>query len=79
MKFYNEKAEAVYLDVEFGNSIFEARTSLVTTETLGVTIVSEAVFENADGTAQDACGGNVRGQNRCVPPDIGGLGVRILI
>jgi hypothetical protein len=52
MKFYNEKAEAVYLDVEFGNSIFEARTSLVTTETLGVTIVSEAVFENADGTGR---------------------------
>lgn len=45
-----EKEGAVYLDMEIDHSIYEVNTYMVTTEKLGGTIVSEAIFENPDGT-----------------------------
>ena len=36
--------------MEINYSIYEVNTYMVTTEKLGETIVSEAIFENPDGT-----------------------------
>jgi hypothetical protein len=46
----SEKEGAVYLEMEIDPSIYRAGTFVVTTEKMGVTIVSEAIFENSDGT-----------------------------
>ena len=46
-----EKEEGVNLKMELGNSIFEVNTRMISTESLGVTIVSEAVYENWDGSS----------------------------
>ncbi len=45
-----EEGEQVFLNLELDNSFLESMTTLVTTERLGYTIVSDAVFENPDGT-----------------------------
>lgn len=45
-----EKEEGVNLKMELGDSIFEVNTRMISTEILGVTIVSEAVYENWDGS-----------------------------
>ena len=46
-----EKSEdGLFLNLEFDNSVTELKTKLVNTERLGTTIVSEAVFEQFDGT-----------------------------
>jgi len=45
-----EKGENVYLKMELDISIDEVNTTLVTTEELGATVVSEAIFENPDGS-----------------------------
>jgi hypothetical protein len=45
-----EKEGGLILKLEFDKSITEAQTSLVTSEKLGTTIVSEAMFEYPDGT-----------------------------
>ncbi len=45
-----EKEGGLILKLEFDKSITEAQTSLVTSEKLGTVIVSEAMFENPDGT-----------------------------
>lgn len=45
-----EKEKNVYLNIKLDNSISEANTSIVTTEKLGTTIISEAIYENPDGT-----------------------------
>ncbi len=49
--FNLDKVEGdVYLELEFDQSIYQVKTFLVTTEKLGGTIVSEAIYENPDGT-----------------------------
>lgn len=45
-----EKGENVYLKMILDISIDEVNTTLVTTEKLGATVVSEAIFENPDGS-----------------------------
>lgn len=45
-----EKGEQVHLKMETDSSIFEVNTSMVTTEILGATFISEAIYENPDGT-----------------------------
>jgi hypothetical protein len=40
----------VFLELEIDGAVYEPETSLVTTDRLGVTIVSEAIFEKPDGT-----------------------------
>jgi len=47
----DEKGDHVYLKMELDNSIFEVNTTMVTTEKLGTTVVSEAVYENSDGSS----------------------------
>ncbi len=46
-----EKGDHVYLKMELDHSIFELNTTMVTTEKLGTTIVSEAIYENPDGSS----------------------------
>ena len=45
-----EKGEHVYLKMKLDITIDEVNTTLVTTEELGATVVSEAIFENPDGS-----------------------------
>jgi hypothetical protein len=45
-----EKEAALVLLMEFDASLAEVQTRLVTTERLGTTIVSEALFEHPDGS-----------------------------
>ncbi len=45
-----ESEDGLFLNLEFDNSVTEPKTMLVNTEKLGSTIVSEAVFEQFDGT-----------------------------
>ena len=46
----SEKGGEIYLTFEMDKLIFETNTSIITTEKLGTTLVSEAIFENPDGT-----------------------------
>jgi len=65
-----EKEGNVYLEMELDNSIYEVNTTLVTTEILGVTIVSEAIFENADGSSYSLVidfQGNERNEKKPLP------------
>ena len=45
-----EKGNEVFLKMNLDPSIFDVSTSIITTEILGTTFISEAVFENPDGT-----------------------------
>jgi len=45
-----KEGENVYLIINLDDSIYELETQLVTTGRLGTTIVSEAIFENSDGS-----------------------------
>ncbi len=58
-----ESSGNVFLTMELDQSIFDVKTTLVTTELLGTTIVSEAIFEKPDGTPyilQTDYSGNIR-------------------
>ncbi len=44
-----EKGDEVYLKMEWDTSVFNLITAPVTTKRLGMTIISEAIFENPDG------------------------------
>ncbi len=45
-----EKDNYVFLEMDLDPSVFDVSTSIITTEILGVTFISESVFENPDGT-----------------------------
>jgi hypothetical protein len=45
-----EKDGGLLLKLEFDKSVLDIKTSMVTTERLGTTIVSEAIFEHPDGS-----------------------------
>uniref|UniRef100_UPI00404841CB DUF1565 domain-containing protein n=1 Tax=Mariniflexile sp. TaxID=1979402 RepID=UPI00404841CB len=45
-----KKDHHVFLEMDLDPSIFNVSTSIITTELLGATFISEAVFENPDGT-----------------------------
>jgi len=45
-----ERDASVFLSLDIDPAIFDTRTSLVSTTTLGTTIVSEAIYEQPDGT-----------------------------
>ena len=45
-----EKEDGVFLELDFDGSLDRAHTEVVTTRRLGMTIVSEAVFELPDGS-----------------------------
>jgi len=65
-----EKGGNVYLKMELDNSIFELNTTMVTTEKLGTTIVSEEIFENPDGssyTLHEDFQGNERDVQKPIP------------
>jgi len=65
-----EKADGIYVELEVGEDPGQAETQLVTTELLGTTIVSEAIYEHPDGTPyilnQDFSG-KLRNENKPVP------------
>jgi len=69
--FNLDKVEgAVYLELEFDPSINQVNTFMVTTEKLGVTIVSEAIYENPDGTPYKLATdyqGNTRNEENPLP------------
>jgi hypothetical protein len=46
----DEKGKNVYLKMELDITIDEVNTTMVTTKELGATVVSEAIFENPDGS-----------------------------
>ena len=46
-----EKGNAVFLEMNIDTSIFDVSTFIITTKTLGSTFISEALFENSDGTS----------------------------
>ena len=69
--FNLDKVEGdVYLELEFDQSIYQVKTFLVTTEKLGGTIVSEAIYENPDGTPYKLdtdYQGNIRNEENPLP------------
>ncbi|MCK4991784.1 MAG: right-handed parallel beta-helix repeat-containing protein [Bacteroidales bacterium] len=68
-----EKGRKAYLKMEVDNSIFEVNTSIVTTEKLGSTVVSEAIYENPDGssyTLEIDFQGNIRNNKNPLPGPI---------
>ena len=68
-----EKGRNAYLKMELDNSIFEVNTSIVTTEKLGSTVVSEAIYENPDGssyTLEIDFQGNIRNNKNPLPGPI---------
>ena len=72
-----EKEGEVYLVMEIDHSIYEVNTYVVTTEKLGGTIVSEAIFENPDGTPYKLdtdYQGNTRNEENPLPGPIEKLG-----
>ena len=46
----NEKGGHIYLQMEWDNAVYDTNTTPVTTQSLGTTVISEAIFENHDGT-----------------------------
>ena len=41
---------SVFLKIELKEALFTNKTAIITTDILGTTFMSEAIFENADGT-----------------------------
>jgi len=65
-----EEGGNVYLKMELDNSIYEVNTTIVTTEKLGATVVSEAIYENPDGsyyTLNKDFQGNNRNEKKPLP------------
>lgn len=68
-----EKGENVYLKMKLDLAIDEVNTSLVTTGTLGTTLVSEAIYEHPDGspyTIDTDFQGNKRNEKKPFPGPI---------
>ena len=56
--------------MELDNSIYEVNTTLVTTEKLGMTLVSEALYKNSDGSSYSIIidyQGNERNEKKPLP------------
>ena len=65
-----EEGVNVYLNMKLDSSIFEVNTSIVTTKKLGTTIMSEAIYENPDGshyTLNKDLLGNKRNEKKPLP------------
>jgi hypothetical protein len=65
-----EKEGSVFLTLDIDDAVYQVKTSMVTTAKLGVTIVSEAIFEKPDGspyTLNRDYHGNTRDDSRSLP------------
>lgn len=72
-----EKEDGIYLELEMEKDPGWAETSLVTTDLLGTTIVSEAIFEQANGSSYTLnmdYSGKLRNENKPLPGPLESLG-----
>jgi hypothetical protein len=71
-----EKEDGIYVDLEMEKDPVLAETLLITTELLGTTIVSEAIFEQPDGSPYTLSldySGKLRDENKPLPGPIESL------